>query len=59
MWTIVHAGLVQGQGEEGTLTIGEVLADIPHDPAAFVVYALIAGSVWLIWKANRKQPPRS
>lgn len=36
------------------LTFARVVEDIPHDPAAFLVYGLIAVSVGVIWKANRK-----
>jgi hypothetical protein len=30
-----------------------VLGDIPRDAGAIVVYALIGGTVWFIWWANR------
>lgn len=36
------------------LTLEEVISDIPHDAAAIVVYVLIAGSVYLLWWANRR-----
>ena len=41
--------------ESGGLTLGRILADIPHDGPAFVVYALIAGSLYLVWRAGRKK----
>lgn len=49
--------LMQAAGEDG-LTIGEVISDIPHDAAAFLVYALTAASLYLIWRGNRKSGAR-
>jgi len=39
------------------ITLHQILADIPHDVPAFVVYAMIIASLGLIWRVNRK--PRS
>lgn len=39
--------------EESGLTFRDVFADIPHDIPAIVVYVLLLGSGWLIWRANR------
>jgi len=43
------------------LTFGKILADIPHDAAAIVVYLLIAVSIIVVWRANRPKadPPRT
>ena len=41
------------QSAEDGLTFRDVIADIPHDVPALVVYAMLMGSGWLIWKANR------
>lgn len=38
------------------LTLTQVVRDIPHDPAAFVVYALVIGSVALVVWAGRNRP---
>ena len=52
--------LLQGAGDANTLTLSEILADIPHDGAAFFVYALLLASGWLIWKGSRsRKPPQS
>jgi hypothetical protein len=40
--------------EEG-LTLRKVLADIPHDLPALVVYVLVGLFVGSIWYANRSQ----
>jgi hypothetical protein len=32
-----------------------MLSDIPHDEGALVVYVLLGGMVFLIWRANRKR----
>lgn len=52
--TIATAAALVLQAEDG-LTLAQVLADIPHDPAAFVVYAMLIVSGALIWKANRRK----
>ena len=31
-----------------------LLSDIPHDAGAVVVYLLIGGFIFFIWKGNRK-----
>jgi hypothetical protein len=43
--------LVQGQ----ELTLGRVLADIPHDGPAVLVYVLLAVSGYLIWRGSRRK----
>ncbi|MEX2608805.1 MAG: hypothetical protein WEA24_02580 [Gemmatimonadota bacterium] len=45
-------GVVALQG----LTVGYMLRNIPHDPAAFVVYALLAVFVGFIWHGSRNKP---
>lgn len=49
-------GVAIQSGDDG-LTIAEVVANIPHDGAAIVVYALVIGSVALVWRAGRSRPP--
>lgn len=39
--------------QEDGLTIGEVIADIPHDAAAVFLYLLMAASIILIWRGHR------
>lgn len=39
--------------EGGGLTFRDVLADIPRDGPAILVYALTAGMVFLIWRGSR------
>lgn len=41
--------------ESGTPWWKLLLSDIPHDAGAVVVYALIAGFIYFIWKGNRKR----
>lgn len=39
-----------------------IIENLPMDPASLVVYAILIGSIWLIWWANRRArraPPRS
>lgn len=38
--------------DEG-LTIGEIVANLPHDASAFVVYGLMFGAVAFVWIAGR------
>jgi hypothetical protein len=40
------------QESEG-LTFEEVLSSIPRDPAAIVVYAMLIGAAYAIWKYGR------
>ena len=49
--------LLQSTSDESTLTLREILSDIPHDTPAFFLYALLLASGWLIWKGNRKRKP--
>jgi hypothetical protein len=60
MSSIINAALqaASGQGADG-LTFAEIVRDIPHDGAAFLIYALIAASCYVIWKANRGPSARS
>ncbi len=51
-------GLLQAASPDDVLTLNEVLADIPHDPPAFVVYAMVAFSLYLLWRSNRPKRPR-
>jgi hypothetical protein len=60
MSSFIIAVLLQSADSDSTLTLGEIIADIPHDAAAFLVYAMLAVSGWLIWKGSRKpKPPQS
>lgn len=38
------------------LTLREVLADLPHDAGAVVVYLMIALFVGLVWLGGRNRP---
>ena len=44
-----------------TLTLREIVSDIPHDPGAWVTYALLALFVGFVWIGNRRSggPPAS
>lgn len=46
--------LLAVQHDDG-LTIGDIVHDIPHDPAAFFVYALVALFIGLIWLGSRQK----
>ena len=48
---------MQAAVDEG-LTFGEILADIPHDAAAIVVYILVGFSVGLVVWSGRRGAPR-
>jgi hypothetical protein len=37
------------------LTAGEVLRGIPHDAPALVIYAMVVGFGFLIWKGSRQK----
>lgn len=50
---ILTTMLVQAAENEG-LTLGKVLADIPHDGPAILVYLLTAGAIALVWWGHRK-----
>lgn len=57
-WTVQEAvGRAQEVGraaaDDESLTFAEVLADIPHDGAAFTLYAIVAFSVFLVWWGHR------
>ena len=41
-----------GATDDG-LTIGEVIAHVPHDLSAFVIYALLFGAVAFVWISGR------
>lgn len=41
------------QMSDDGLTAAEILAAMPHDAAAFVIYALVAVCVYLVWWAHR------
>lgn len=45
--------LIQSAQEEG-LTLGKVLADIPHDATAFVGYFFVGAFVAFVWWGHRK-----
>lgn len=52
----MYAHLVQAAADEG-LTLHEIVASVPHDAAAVVVYTLVGASLWLIWWGNRHSGP--
>ncbi len=39
------------------LTLAELVANIPHDLSAMVVYAMLFGSALFIWRASRTGGP--
>jgi hypothetical protein len=39
--------------ESDGLTVGQILSGIPRDPAALVVYALVIGGSFVIWRYGR------
>jgi hypothetical protein len=43
---------LQSAGEG--LTLSEVLTDLPHDPAALVIYVIVALFVFFTWYGSRK-----
>lgn len=49
------ATIAQAVADADRLTLSEIVADIPHDGPAIVVYVMLLASVGLIWKANRKK----
>lgn len=51
--TLAAGATTQASG--GGLTLGKVLADVPHDAAAFVVYAMVIGSVVFVWRSGRSR----
>jgi hypothetical protein len=57
MSTCIISVPLQSKGDSDTLTLVEILADIPHDPTAFLVYAMLVASGWLIWKGSRQRKP--
>jgi hypothetical protein len=48
-------GLLAQMQDDGVLTLREIVAEIPHDPAAFLVYALMAVSLYLVWRGSRRK----
>lgn len=50
--------LVQAAPDEG-LTFGELLAAIPHDAAAIVIYLLVGVSVGLVFWSGRRGGPKA
>ena len=51
--TLVATALQAVGNSDDGLTIGEVIAHIPHDLSAFVVYAMLFGAVAFVWIAGR------
>lgn len=49
---------MQASSDDG-LSIAEIIANIPHDFSAVVIYAMIVGSVVFVWCAGRSRPPTS
>lgn len=45
------------QSTSSGLTLAEVLADIPHDPAAITVYLMLGVSIALIMRGGRAKKP--
>jgi hypothetical protein len=48
--------LIRSLAQDGGGSIGRILANIPHDAAAFIVYILIGGSLYLVWRGSRPKP---
>jgi hypothetical protein len=40
-----------------SLTIGDIISDIPHDAGAFVAYVIIAMFIAFIWIGSRQKKP--
>jgi hypothetical protein len=57
MKTLTMLALLQGEVDEG-LTLGEIIAGIPHDAAAIVVYVLVGASIGLVVWSGRRSGPR-
>ena len=53
----MYLTLVEVTAREG-LTLSRIIADMPHDGAAFFIYALTAVSLWLIWQGSRTRDRR-
>lgn len=51
---MILATTILQAAEDAGLTIGEILADIPHDGPAIVLYLLTAVAVALIWWGHRR-----
>lgn len=47
----IMASVIQDDG----LTFNEVLQNLPHDPAALVVYVLLLAFVGMIWHGSRQK----
>jgi len=58
----VASALMQNavESDQG-LTLEKLVANIPHDASAVVVYAMLLGSALLVWRAGRSKtrPPTS
>lgn len=53
---LVVAGFTQAVTEvDPGLTPAELVANIPHDLSAMVVYAMLFGSALLVWRAGRSK----
>lgn len=48
----MHLALMQAPVQDG-LTLGRIVADIPHNGSAIFIYLLTALSLWLIWQGSR------
>jgi hypothetical protein len=44
---------ISAMQQDGGLTFGEFVRDIPHDAGAFVIYAMLAGFIALIVAGSR------
>lgn len=45
--------MIQSAQEDG-LTLAEMLADLPHDPAAIVGYLFVGAFVAFVWWGHKK-----
>lgn len=52
MSTRAMSAFVLVQESDG-LSLGEIVANIPRDPAAIVVYLILFAAVFVIWKYGR------
>lgn len=50
--------LAQGAPPEGGITLRELIENVPTDPAALFVYALVIAAAFLVWKGSRRGPVR-
>ena len=55
MTSLTLLPIIQAAATDEGLTMGEILADIPHDAASIFIYVLILVSVGWVIRAGRKK----